>query len=133
MTDQGRPSGRPFQFLEEYVDDMNTPLPRFLYVAACYDRHTSSAYHLLITSNEEHDPETEEGAAAVTRLLAQASERREWFTGDEVFREEVRATFARIAEEIHGLSRYTLAAIVAATDAWTPTATDDAIWRATGT
>lgn len=105
------------------------PRPRYLYVAACYRRRESSAYHLLVTSDEEHDPETDAGAGAVIRLLAQASERRDWFVSDEAHRDEVRRTATRIGDEIHELSRYALAPIAAGAGAWAPTATDTRLWN----
>ncbi len=49
------------------------PIPRFLYVASCYSVSDASAYHLLVTSDEEHDPLTDAGRAAIIRLLAQTS------------------------------------------------------------
>lgn len=106
--------------------------PRFLYVAACYDGRESSAYSLLVTSDEEHDPESDDGAAATIRLLTQASERRDWYASDEAFREGARATYDRISAEIHELSRYAPAAVFAAAGAWTPAATDDAVWCKAG-
>ena len=79
------------------------PIPRFLYVAACY-------------------------SAAIVRLLAQASERRNWFTNEDAYREEVRRTAGRIGEELQELLRYSLSGVVSATGAWRPAATDDRIW-----
>lgn len=109
-------------------DPAPRPLPRFLYVAACYDRRKSTAYHLLVTSDEEHDPETEAGIAAIIRLLAQASERRDWFVSDAAYRAEVRATGARISDELHDVVRYRLAAVTAGTGAWVPETADASIW-----
>ena len=71
-------------------------IPRYLYVAACYSERDASAYLLLVTSDEEHDPDDEAGSAAIVRLLAQASERRDWFTTDDAYREEMRRTAGRI-------------------------------------
>ena len=85
---------------------MPDPVPRFLYVASCYSASDASAYHLLVTSDEEHDPLTDAGSAAIVRLLAQVSERRDWFTTDDAYREEVRRTDTRIGDEIHELLRY---------------------------
>lgn len=104
------------------------PIPRFLYVAACYDGRESTAYHLLVTSDEEHDPEADAGIAAIVRLLAQASERRDWFVSDAAFCAEVRATRARIGDELHGLVRYRVAALASGAGAWTPETTDVDIW-----
>lgn len=106
------------------MDTTLPPAPRFLYVAACYDRRESSAYHLLVISDEEHDPEADAGAAAIIRLLAQASERRDWFVGDDAFRDEVRLAHRRIGDELHELSRYALAVVLG----WTPITTDARIW-----
>lgn len=126
----GRPwVGRSLRLTEAPLDIPSSTTPRFLYVAACYDSGESSAYYLLVTSDEEHDLESDEGAVSAMRLLAQASERRDWYVSDEAFREGVRATYARISAEIHELGRYSLATIVSAAGAWTPAATDPAIWR----
>lgn len=103
-------------------------LPRFLYVAACYDQCESTAYHLLVTSDEEHDPETDAGIAAIVRLLAQASEQRDWFVSDAAYRAEVRVTGARIGDELHSVVRYRLASRAAGTGAWAPETTDATIW-----
>ena len=102
--------------------------PRFLYVASCYNARESTAYHLLVTSDEEHSPLEELGSTAIVRLLAQASERRDWFTTDDAYREEVRRTAARIGAEIHELLRYSLPGMASATDAWLPETTDANIW-----
>lgn len=110
------------------MDNPATHPPRFLYVAACYGRQESTAYCLLLTSDEEHDPETAEGSAAIVRLLAQASERRDWFVSDEAFRDEVRLTSRRIGDEYHQLDRYTLASVLSGTGAWAPIATDPNLW-----
>lgn len=99
-------------------DPAPRPLPRYLYVAASYDRHESTAYHLLVTSDEEHDPETDAGIAAIVRLLAQASERHDWFVSEVAFRAEVRATATRIHDETHDVVRYRLVAVTAGTGAW---------------
>ncbi len=107
------------------------PIPRFLYVAACYSASDASAYHLLVTSDEEHDPHDDAGSAAIVRLLAQASERRDWFTTDDAYREEVRRTAGRIGEELHELLRYSLPSMASATGAWLPAMTDDYIWGET--
>jgi hypothetical protein len=104
------------------------PIPRFLYVAACYNAGDASAYHLLVTSDEEHDPQDDAGSAAIVRLLAQASERRDWFTTEDAYREEVRRTAGRIGEEIQELLRYSLPGMASATGAWLPATTDDSIW-----
>lgn len=105
-------------------DPAPRPLPRYLYVAACYDRHEAAAYHLLVTSDEEHDPETDAGIAAIGRLLAKASERRDWFVSDAAYRAELRVTGARIGDEPHSVVRYRLTAIAAGTGAWSPESTD---------
>lgn len=110
------------------MDDTVLRVPRFLYVAACYTRRDSSAYHLLVTSEEEYEPETVSGSGAIIRLLAQASERRDWFANDAGFRDEVRLTGARIGDEYHELHRYALAAVLAGTGAWAPQATNPRIW-----
>ncbi len=102
--------------------------PRFLYVASCYSASDASAYHLLVTSDEEHDPLTDAGSAAIIRLLAQASERRDWFTTDDAYRAEVRRTADRIGKEIHELTRLSLPDVLSATGAWTPEVTDANIW-----
>lgn len=104
--------------------DVTTPSRRFLYVAACYNGEASSAYHLLVTSDEEHAPDTDAGAAAIVRLLAQASERRDWFVGDDAYREEVRLTYRRIGDELHELRRYALSAVLG----WGPVASNADIW-----
>ena len=103
-------------------------IPRYLYVAACYSERDASAYLLLVTSDVEHDPDDEAGSAAIVRLLAQASERRDWFTTDDAYREEMRRTAGRIGAELHELLRYSLPAMVSAIDAWLPVTTDDNIW-----
>ena len=108
--------------------DAHTPIPRFLYVAACYNASDASAYHLLVTSDEEHDPQDDAGSAAIVRLLAQASEQRDWFTTEDAYREEVRRTAGRIGEEIQELLRYSLPGMASATGAWLPVTTDDRIW-----
>ncbi len=125
----GRPSGRPARLLEVAMDTSDPSVPRYLYVAACYSRRESSAYHLLVTSNEEHDPDTDAGTVAIVRLLAQASERRVWFASDEAFRDEVRRTYERISDEIHDLSRYALPKLASGTEAWAPASTDLRIWN----
>lgn len=104
------------------------PVPRYLYIAACYSEREASAYHLLVTSDEEHDPDDEAGNVAIVRLLAQASERRDWFTTDDAYRGEVRHTAGRIGEEIHELLRYSLPEMASAAGAWLPVTTDDNIW-----
>ncbi len=106
------------------------PTPRFLYVASCYSASDASAYHLLVTSDEEHDPLTDVGSTATIRLLAQASERRDWFTTAEAYREEVRQTAVRISAEMHELLRYSLPGMASATGAWVPETTDADIWGA---
>ena len=110
------------------MDPVAAQIPRFLYVAACYSASDSTAYHLLVTSDEEHDPQDDAGSAAIIRLLAQASERRDWFTTDDAYRAEVRRTAARIGEEIHELLRYSLPAIASASGAWIPQLADATIW-----
>lgn len=107
------------------------PVPRYLYVAACYSERDASAYHLLVTSDEEHNPDDDAGSAAIVRLLAQASERRDWFTTDEAYREEVFRTAGRIGDELHELLRYSLPGVASATGAWLPVAADDRIWGET--
>ena len=52
----------------------------------------ASTYHLLVTSDEQHEPQDDAGSAALARLLAQASERRDWFTTEDAYREEVHRT-----------------------------------------
>lgn len=104
------------------------PIPRFLYVASCYSASDASAYHLLVISDEEHDPLSDAGSAAIICLLAQASERRDWFTTDAAYRAEVRRTADRIGEEIHELTRFSLPDVVSASGAWTPEVTDANIW-----
>lgn len=106
-------------------------MPRYLYSAACYTRRESSAYHLLVTSDEEHDPDSDAGAAAIIRLLAQTSERRDWFVDDAAYRDEVRRTGARIGEEYHEVRRYALAAVLSGAGAWAPATTDPRIWDGT--
>ncbi len=108
--------------------DAPTPIPRFLYVASCFSERDATAYHLLVTSDEEHDPQDGAGSAATVRLLAQASERRDWFTTDDAYREEVRRTAVRIGEELRELLRYSLPGMASATGAWLPATTDDRIW-----
>lgn len=103
-------------------------IPRYLYVASCYNASDASAYHLLVTSDEEYDPLTDAGSTAIVRLLAQASERRDWFTTDDAYRQEVRRTAARIGDEIHELLCYSLPGIMSAADAWTPETADVSIW-----
>lgn len=122
-----QPHGDPV-FGKDTLDDTVPQSPRFLYVAACYTRRDSSAYHLLVTSEEEYDLETVPGAGAIICLLAQASERRDWFANDAGFRDEVRLTGARIGDEYHELRRYALAAVLVGTGAWAPQATDPRIW-----
>lgn len=110
------------------MESARPSIPRFLYVASCYSAGDASAYHLLVTSDEEHDPETDAGSAAIVRLLAQTSERRDWFTTADAYREEVRQAVGWIEEELHELQRYSLPAVVGATGAWTPQTTDADIW-----
>ena len=104
------------------------PIPRYLYVAACHSERDASAFHLLVTSGEEHDPDDEAGNVAIVRLLAQASERRDWFTTDDAYRWEVRRTAERIGAEIHELLRYSLPEMASAAGTWLPVTTDDHIW-----
>ena len=108
--------------------ETRNPIPRFLYVASCYSASDASAYHLLVTSDEEHDPLTDAGSTATIRLLAQASERRDWFTTDAAYRAEVRRTADRIGEEIHELTRFSLPDVLSATGAWTPEVTNTSSW-----
>ena len=105
-----------------------SPIARYLYVAACYSERDASAYHLLVTSDEGHDPDDEAGNVAIVRLLAQASERRDWFTTDNAYHEEVRCTAGRIGTEIHELLRYSLPEMASAAGTWLPVTTDDHIW-----
>ena len=112
------------------MDTAAACIPRFVYVAACYSASESTAYHLLVASDEEHAPLEEAGSTAIIRLLAQASERRDWFTTDDAYREEVRQTAARIGAEMHELLRYSLPGIASATGAWVPEKTDADIWGA---
>ena len=110
------------------MDTAATRTPRFLYVASCYSASESTAHHLLVTTDEEHDPQDDAGSAAIVRLLAQASERRDWFTTEDAYREEVRRTAARITAELHELLRYSLPGMASATGAWVPETTDANIW-----
>lgn len=110
------------------MDTAAASTPSFLYVASCYSARESTAYHLLVTSDEEHNPLEEPGSTAIIRLLAQASERRDWFTTDDAYREEVRRTAERIGGEIHELLRYSLPDIASAIGAWVPETTDANIW-----